>query len=126
MYKGSPVEGATVQFWGEGAPRPASGVTNENGEFRLSMFKANDGALPGENKIVVMKDVPGASTVSQGPDFSLLNDPAKLAEQSRGVPNPIKPTKPLLPERYRTTLASPLKETVSDASPNEFVLQLTD
>ena len=45
MYNGEAIAGATVAFWAEGASRAATGVTNSEGEFQLSMFGANDGAV---------------------------------------------------------------------------------
>lgn len=126
MYKGQPVEGATVSFWAEGAPRPATGVTNAQGEFQLSMFSANDGALPGENKITVSKVTGGDAPSSQVDQERLLNDPAALASMSTGgAPAPEGP-KSELPEKYGDLKRSTLKETVSESEPNQFVLQLTE
>ncbi|MCH8830716.1 MAG: carboxypeptidase regulatory-like domain-containing protein, partial [Planctomycetes bacterium] len=36
MYKGKPVEGATVTFRNPEASRPASGVTDSKGKFQLT------------------------------------------------------------------------------------------
>src|SRR5262245_61809710 len=58
---GAPVEGAAVYFYAVGDERegrPAQGVTDKNGEFRLSTMGENDGALRREYKVVIAKYVP--------------------------------------------------------------------
>ena len=129
MYKGEPVEGATVSFWAEKAPRAAAGVTNAKGEFSLSMFGANDGAMLGESKITVSKvaaSAAGQSSASKPED--LLNDPSAMAKSSGSGTDGSLPEAPkaLLPEKYGTSTSTPLKETVTASGPNKFVLQLTD
>src|SRR5437879_3692017 len=51
---GQPLPGATVSFMPVGNGRAASGRTDANGNFRLSTFRTDDGALPGEYKVIVM------------------------------------------------------------------------
>ena len=127
MYKSEPVEGATVSFWAQKAPRAAVGVTNAKGEFSLSMFGANDGAIPGENKITVGKVAAGAAGPSSDPNL-MLNDPTAMAKAAGGGADGSVPEAPkaLLPEKYGATSSTPLKETVTTSGPNKFVLQLTD
>jgi hypothetical protein len=58
---GRPVEGATVHFYAEGEDgegRPAFGRTDAAGAFRLSTLGHEDGALPRDYKVVVLKPVP--------------------------------------------------------------------
>jgi hypothetical protein len=54
---GKPVSGATVLFVPEpgSSARPASGLTDGEGNFRLTTYRPNDGAVPGTYKIVVTK-----------------------------------------------------------------------
>ena len=70
---GEPVEGASVEFHpvdpSKGAS--ASGRTGSDGRFRLTTKNPNDGAIPGEYKVVVkideIRDAPqGAGTVPGG------------------------------------------------------------
>lgn len=126
MYNGQPVPGATVSFMAEGAPRAATGVTNEAGEFQLSTFGANDGAIPGDHKITVTKVEQGETAAPPDPSSS---DPAALTQSYTEVmqvgggsagPNN------LLPQKYASQTTSPLNETVTLDGPNQFVLQLTD
>jgi hypothetical protein len=58
---GKPVEGATVQFIVLGDDkegRIAWGTTDKEGKFRLSTKGANDGALPRDYHVTVVKLVP--------------------------------------------------------------------
>ena len=126
LYKGEPVEGASVSFWAEKAPRAATGVTNAKGEFSLSMFEINDGAIAGENKITVVKAPPSTATSSTADPKAVMNDPAALANMTKSEAVPATKNKPLLPPKYATLTATPLKETVSESGPNKFVLQLAD
>jgi hypothetical protein len=50
---GKPLPRATVSFMPVGEGRAASGETDADGSFRLTTFRTNDGALPGEYKVVV-------------------------------------------------------------------------
>lgn len=125
-YKGKPIEGATVSFMAEGAPRAASGVTDANGEFKLSMFKFNDGALVGENKVVVVKANPEATPKSAATPEQMLADPSILAKQSAAASSKKNVPASLIPEKYASPRSTPLKETVTEAGPNSFVIQLTD
>lgn len=125
MYKGVPVEGATVSFWSEGASQAAVGITNTQGEFRLSMFSINDGAIPGKHKITVSK-VAGVAQPQATPE-SLLDDPTALSAMTvkEGEAGPQGP-KSELPEVYGSLETTTLKETVTESGPNRFVLQLAN
>ena len=126
MYKGQPLEGATVAFMGEGAPRAASGVSDAKGEFKLSMFRANDGAMVGPNTVLVTKPNPAAAGPASTSPANIPPDPAKLAEIMQTTNVKKKVAKSLIPEKYGSPASSPLKETVTEKGPNTFVLQLTD
>jgi len=125
MYNGSPVAGATVSFLCDGASRAATGVTNAEGEFVLSTYAANDGAVAGVHKITVTKADPDAPAPAF--DESAAGDPlamAKVMEQEEAAADEEK--KPLIPVKYADSNTSGLMETVSDADENVFVLQLAD
>ncbi|MCI0702386.1 MAG: DUF4198 domain-containing protein [Planctomycetia bacterium] len=61
-FNGQPVKEAAVTFSPAGAEgqketgKPATGFTDENGEFVLSTFKNFDGAMVGEHRVFVMVD----------------------------------------------------------------------
>ena len=54
---GKPVQGATVMLRPEVGGRPAVGTTNQRGEFKLTTFDQNDGALPGQHVVTVVKKI---------------------------------------------------------------------
>lgn len=53
---GKPLPGATVSFMPEGEGHAASGRTDADGSFRLTTFRTDDGALPGNYKVVILVD----------------------------------------------------------------------
>lgn len=127
LYNGSPVEDATVSFMGEGASRAGTGVTDAEGNFSLSTYGANDGAVPGAHKITVTKADPNAPAAASAADSTAAGDPLALGtmmEQDAEAKE--SGQKPLIPLKYADTNSSTLSETVSDSGENVFVLQLTD
>jgi hypothetical protein len=54
-YRGRPVAGATVCFLCPGAPRPAIGTTDASGNYELTTFEPNDGAVVGTHVVTVRK-----------------------------------------------------------------------
>lgn len=125
MYNGEAIAGATVSFWTEGASRAATGVTKADGTFSLSMFDPNDGAIPGEHTITVVKVEAGAEPAST--TDAMLNDPTAMAGMAAegGAGGPKAPES-LIPEKYSKKESSPLKETVSADAENKFIFQLAD
>ena len=128
VYKGDPVANVKVMFMTDGAPRTANGVTDDQGKFKLSTFDVNDGALPGEHKIVVIKET--ANAAPKTVDTSMLDDPSKMASQynddMKKKESEEKKMSSLLPLKYASLETTPLKETVTEAGPNQFVLTLSD
>jgi hypothetical protein len=126
-YKGQPVADAEVNFWGANAPRAASGVTDAEGKFTLSMFESGDGCLAGENVITIVKLDPSSVKPVVSPE-AMMNDPAAMAKMSgqdmANANGPVGP-KSLVPEKYTKRNLTPLKETVSDEN-NSFPFTLTD
>jgi len=125
MYKGAPVEGALVTFYNEKAPRNATGTTDKDGKFSLTMIDTNDGAIPGTNVITVTKaDAAAPAPAQTGGPPSPEDLAKKMAEMKMGDPKAKKATGSL-PAKYASQTTTPLKEDVS-ASNNQFTLQLTD
>lgn len=124
MYNGNPITGATVAFWGEGASKAATGVTDSEGKFTLSMFEANDGAVAGTHKITVTKSDPSAPPPAD-PD-AMLNDPSMLTSQMQTQAAQRKAPKDIIPARYKDRSSTTLTETVSADGENVYVLQLVD
>jgi hypothetical protein len=59
LLDGKPIENAAVMFQqeGEGAGVPATGVTNQNGEFTLTTPGVGEGATLGMHGVTVVKSV---------------------------------------------------------------------
>lgn len=125
-YKGSPVEGAKVTFLSksEGA-RSASGRTNAQGEFALTTFKTDDGAIPGEYAVTIMKldAKPGSESIDAasgelGDNYSeMMAAAASGADSTEMGDNQ-------LPERYGKAAESGLERTVAEGQRNEFEFDL--
>lgn len=99
--RGKPLANARVSFYSTGASMPASGETNDAGEFTLTMFAKGDGALVGENKVTV---------VSLGGDSGGMTvpDPTKMAKGE------IQP--PAVADRPKTSETSEIPKVYSAAS----------
>jgi hypothetical protein len=113
---GQPVENAAVVFQpGEGDRRAATGTTGGDGVFHLTTFSPDDGALPGDYKVLVTRSRPVIDVLSEkgvnvGPDHS-MGDAFKAAAQLQKMKKP-----PIdryaLPADYGNLQKTPLKITV--------------
>lgn len=110
LYKGQPIEGATVAFTSNEGTQGATGKTDADGRFQLTTFELNDGAVLGEHKVKISK-VEASSSWS--PD---------AAEDVR----PQVQQRSLLPARYGDYNTSKLTASVSESGSNEFTFELTD
>lgn len=122
LYKQKPLAGATVSFQSKEAPRSASGITDAQGKFTLTMYEPNDGAMAGEHKITVIKL--DTSNVVKG-EMS-ASDPGEAYSKAmmQAASAPKGGVKDELPTIYGDMNTTPLKETVSAKGPNTFTLQL--
>ena len=82
LYKGQPVTTGVISFMPKvpenqlDGGRPATGVPDEKGEFRLSTFAKHDGALVGTHTVIY-----GAPNIPESDDKNLLAKQAKLVAQ---------------------------------------------
>lgn len=101
---GTPVEGAGISFTPvtAGSGRPAFGTSDEKGIYTLTVLggKPGEGTLPGDYIVTVDKVVP-ENTGQMEPD---PNEPGQMREKVIA--------KDLLPLKYKTSGATPLKATV--------------
>lgn len=125
--EGKPVEGATVQFYavGDGREgRPATGSTDGKGNFRLGTLGDQDGALPGEYKVVINKWVPSDPNLKI-PKFP--NTPEGRAQREdylyRHYGETKSPIKNALPAIYGDLATTPLRCTVSGRTTETFALK---
>lgn len=116
---GTPVSGASVTFFPDGAGgRAAAGTTDAQGRFELTTLIAKDGAKPGKYKVLIAKtEVTGiGANMSQ-------EEQTKYLEQ-KGAPPPTE-TKNLLPPHYGDATKTPLNATVKQGEKNEFTFDLS-
>ena len=125
---GKPIEGATVQFVAVGEDkegRMAWGMTDKEGKFQLSTMGHNDGALPREYHVLVVKHAPlkpdaeaRARKRVQASGGQLTLDDALFEVYGAGPR-----TKNVLPEKYGNIDTTPFRVTVPHKGP--VVLELT-
>jgi hypothetical protein len=120
VYNGNPVEGATVAFHAEGAPRAAMGTTDSAGRFELTMYDTGDGAVVGDNVVTISKVV-GMGPVKTGQSpTEMYGEYMKKKEAGQD------PTKGALPEKYKDPTTSPQKNNVKAEGSNDFTIELKD
>ena len=122
---GKPVEGAIVSFHLLGDDkegRPATGQTDKTGTFHLKTGN-EDGARPGEYKVVVVKNVLADPKLKM-PDFPDTPEGRNQREhfiwKHYGDDQP--PYKYVLPDRYGDLKATPLTCKIPGDSPVHFPL----
>jgi hypothetical protein len=116
LYDGQPVEGAVVSFRGEQALKLATGTTDSQGRFRLTTSKKGDGAVAGRHHVIVSKFVVEGSADS---------GPVSM-DQAAENPQPARPPRNELPEKYADPARPLLEFTVSPEGPNDFTIRLSD
>jgi len=91
---GKPVDLATIVFLSDDpAGKQASGLTGKDGSFRLTTYNQNDGAVPGDYKIIVTKDsmpmesVQGKDPTQQMKEFFEKTKAGKLGPKEGAVPD---------------------------------------
>lgn len=115
---GSPVTGANVTFYPDGAGgQAAAGTTDAQGKYELTTLNANDGAKPGTYKVMISK----METSGLGATMSQEEQTKYLEEH--GSPPPME-TKNALPAQYADVTTTPLTATVKDGDGNEFNFDL--
>jgi hypothetical protein len=122
-YKGQPVVGADIAYKSETVERSAFGRTNEDGEFELSTFGSNDGAVAGKHSVTIAKSSMAAPTT-----------PAAPVESTDYVPPGYEKVKPPavkpelgIPAKYGKPETSGLIGIVNDdGSPNTASFDLKD
>jgi hypothetical protein len=109
---GKPLEGAAVSLISAGQTRNriASGITNAEGRVHFTTFQPNDGVLPGEYKVVVIKTPKSAEEEMATYDRNNPDDVKRLMQRERSGNVAYTPT--LLPRAYLTPETSPLSCTV--------------
>jgi hypothetical protein len=123
LLDGKPLEGATVNFMGEGAARAASGVTDASGKFSLTTFEPNDGAAPGKHIVTISKIPAVASAPPSGGNVSSRE--VVESAQSYAKAGEMPEIKNEIPDKYSQPLNSGLSAEVKEGQPNNFTFELS-
>jgi len=112
-YQGKPLAEGTVLYSPVDANgRQARGELQSDGTFTLTTLKADDGALPGEYRVVILAYAPHPGEPGRG-DVP-MNAPPPTIE--RGF---------VIPEKYTNPEETPFQDTVNDQHPGyrEWVIE---
>jgi hypothetical protein len=110
LHMGQPVDHATVIFEPAGSTPAATGLTDASGQFKLTTYDADDGAVPGEYKVAIRKvEVIKSDKPADAPDDFVGPPPDE---------------KWLLPAKYGQTTTSGFTATVKDNAQNNFKFEL--
>lgn len=82
-YQGAPLEGFTVTFMPASGERPATGITDAAGHFKLGTNDAGDGAVAGSNKVAVTWAGPA---VFDDLAASPIDEPEEMPKPSVEIP----------------------------------------
>lgn len=115
MYKGSPVEGATVTFIDTSGTAPAYGRTDASGRAKMKTYEEGDGAILGTHKVTVAK-------------VEVDTKPVADQDSADYNPNDLTPTaiKNVIPQKYASPASTDLSVEISESSPAELTLELKD
>jgi hypothetical protein len=121
-YKGQPVVGADITFFNTEADRSSFGRTDDRGEYRLTTFSMNDGAVAGKHIVTITK-VEAAPVTAPLPDVESIDyAPPGIGEETVVAP----PPKASIPAKYGDQQTSGLVAVVNSDAPNKFDFDLTD
>jgi hypothetical protein len=110
--EGAPLPEATVLFMPDGAGgRPASGFTSSDGVFRLTTFQPDDGALPGNYRVLVRKTA-AARAPRAATESAVERAKAKFGDKALA-----KGKKPTMPGEYANFETTNLRCTVPVTGP---------
>lgn len=126
---GEPVPEAKIMFMPlDGGPRNSFGTTNEKGEFKLSTFGMNDGALVGRHAVTITKiDTSGQTQFDKnelankgygGASYEAMMGPGAASKNE-------KKKKFIIPEKYSQKDKSGIEVDVVKGETNYFPLELT-
>lgn len=120
-YKGEAVPKGTVVFEPTNPPPPQGRVAQgsiENGSYTLTTLTPNDGALPGEYKVIIMSSDLDVAALSKGQGGLLHQGDKGHVEALKAAKNP-------LPQKYAQSDKTPEKAKV-EARSNTFDFDLKD
>lgn len=120
-FKGKPIAGADITFFNKEANRSAFGRTNDKGEYQLTTFSSNDGAVEGKNIVTISKfDAPQAAT-----EVAPVESEAYVPPGFNQSTSPVKASTEF-PAKYSSQETSGLIAVVSPDAPNTIDFDLKD
>jgi hypothetical protein len=128
-YQGRPVTEATVEFLCPGASRPAAGITDQQGNYQLTTFTANDGAMIGTHIVTVNvysseseAALPGVSGMDSRAKSKVIEDAARQSARHQQV---AAKSLPKIPKKYAARKTSGLSKEVASGN-NVINIELSD
>ena len=119
---GKPLDGAGLKFIPIGGRgQPANGITSSDGSFHVDTHAADDGAWPGEYKVVVSKYEVDPAMRQIDPSDPKANEKMYAAAAKVMA----KPKKHLVAARYRSPETTPLRWKVPDDNNKTLALTST-
>lgn len=125
---GQPLAGATITFMPMGNGRSASGRSDADGHFRLGTYETEDGALPGEYRVVVTMDEADQRHFGENPEEFSNQDKleARMSMSPKGKRKATQAKKAAVspvPTIYGDVKRTPLREVVPPPGKVELALQ---
>lgn len=114
IMQGKPVAGAVITFVptsNEG--EAASAITDSEGKYALTTWRAGDGARPGEYRVKVSKQEQTTVDPSKMVKNLSIEEEQKIYVESKKLPPP---AKSLIPSKYQDESSSGLSHTVPKGS----------
>ena len=111
IYFGTPSFVQLMQLEGDAA-RLATGTTDEEGLFQLTSYERNDGAIPGEHRVVITK----ADPVDDAENLTM--DEALTAKTKR------RKSSQILPAKYSSPRTTPVVVTVEENGSLDLLIDL--
>lgn len=120
-FQGKPVAGADVTFFNAEKKRSAFGRTNDKGEYQLTTFSSNDGAVEGKSTVTVVKFVPAEPVAPEADVESEDYQPPGFGK-STAPPKP----KSEIPSKYSDQATSDLMAMVATDRVNKIDFELSE
>ena len=112
--QGKPVAGAAITFVPTGNEgEAASAITDSNGKYALTTWRAGDGARPGEYRVKVSKQQEQTIDPSKMVKNLSIEEEQKIYVENKRPPPP---AKSLVPSKYQDESTSGLSHTVPNGS----------
>lgn len=120
-FMGNPLAGAMISFSPTGSQPAAVGMTDDNGQFKLTTYRAGDGAAAGDFKVLVaMTEAPSADSNANADHGT---DPRKAYGTSHSA-GKSKSSGSVLPPKFSDPDKSGLAATVKSDGKNDFAFEL--